>query len=92
MSEHGKHIWQNARFCISAQYHAYVELEAVSPVASVLHCLKKNSLPGLRGMRRKESKKNRRRVARKHFSSRRKSECELSGKCVVRSVKSSKLR
>ena len=34
----------------------------------------------------------RRRVARKHFSSRRKSECELSGKCVVRSVKSSELR
>ena len=36
--------------------------------------------------------KTRRRVARKHFSSRRKSECELSGKCVVRSVKSSELR
>ena len=34
----------------------------------------------------------RRRVARKHFSSRRKSECELSGKCAVRSVKSSELR
>ena len=39
-----------------------------------------------------EEKKTRRRVARKHFSSRRKSECELSGKCVVRSVKSSELR
>ena len=38
------------------------------------------------------SLKTRRRVARKHFSSRRKSECELSGKCVVRSVKSSELR
>ena len=31
--------------------------------------------------------KTRQRVARKHFSSRRKSECELSGKCAVRSVK-----
>ena len=37
-------------------------------------------------------KTTRRRVARKHFSSRRKSECELSGKCAVRSVKSSELR
>ena len=44
---------------------------------------------------RKQGQKDshtRRRVARKHFSSRRKSECELSGKCVVRSVKSSELR
>ena len=37
-------------------------------------------------------RETRRRVARKHFSSRRKSECELSSKCVVRSVKSSELR
>ena len=34
----------------------------------------------------------RRRVARKHFSSRMKSECELCVKCSVRSVKSSELR